>query len=213
MEGNSYFNTRFSFDRRRDSLWKVVCAYLQKYISQDSKVLDIGAGYCSFINNITASEKHALDCSANLMGNAAKGVICHQGSFELLNKISGSYFDVIFISNLFEHLSDSETDYLITQIKRILKKESGRLIILQPNFRYSYKVYFDDFTHTRIFTHRSMVDFLEANSFKVVKLFKKFLPFSMKSAVPKFPFLVRLYLLLSFKPFAGQMLIISKLQC
>ncbi len=38
----------------------------------------------------------------------------------------------------------------------------------------------------------------------------RFLPFSMRSRVPKWPWLVRLYLRLPFKPMAGQMLLVAR---
>ena len=45
---------------------------------------------------------------------------------------------------------------------------NGSLTILQPNYRYAYREYFDDFTHVSIYSHVSLCDFLMANGFEIV---------------------------------------------
>jgi hypothetical protein len=39
----------------------------------------------------------------------------------------------------------------------------GTLNILQPNYRYAYREYFDDNTHVAVYSHISLADFLAAN--------------------------------------------------
>jgi len=46
--------------------------------------------------------------------------------------------------------------------------------------------------------------------FDIIKIIPKFLPFSAESKVPKASFLIKLYLLSPWKPFAGQMLFVAK---
>jgi hypothetical protein len=36
-------------------------SFLQKYIAGNSVVLDIGGGYCEFINQVQASKKYLID--------------------------------------------------------------------------------------------------------------------------------------------------------
>jgi ubiquinone/menaquinone biosynthesis C-methylase UbiE len=97
----------------------------------------------------------------------------------------------------------------LTEIKRVLKT-NGKLIIIQPNFKYCAREYFDDYTHLQIFTHIGVTDLLIGLGFSIVDVKPRFLPFSMKSNLPKYTWLVRLYLLSPFKPFAGQMLVVAK---
>lgn len=47
---------------RKNQIWKVICTnFLQKYISEQSTVVDVACGYGEFINNINASKKLAID--------------------------------------------------------------------------------------------------------------------------------------------------------
>lgn len=209
MNNKVYFDTRFSFDSKRELVWRYIVNYLQRYVPESLKILDVGSGYCNFINNIRAAEKHALDISEIPKSYAHKDVIFHLGSLTKMADIADSYFDIVFASNILEHLSHEELKAAIFEIKRVLKK-GGRLIVIQPNFKYSYKIYFDDYTHKQSFTDKSLCNFLEENGFIIFKAFPRFLPSSMNSNFPKIGFLIWLYLRSPLKPFAGQMLIIAK---
>lgn len=214
MTTGSYYKNYFTVAHRdlpsRDKVWKVICSYLQgKFIPNDSVVLDLGAGYGAFINNIHAKERHALDQSDTVVRYAAEGVKTHVQSCTDLRGLEDGYFDIVFASNLLEHLERDETEKTLLEVWRILRP-AGKLILLQPNFAYSFRQYFDDFTHKQIFTHVGLSDLLHAFGFKVVANLPKFMPFSMRSRLPTFGWLVRLYLLSPLKPFAGQMLLVAQ---
>ena len=208
-----YFRTRFVYDSRRDKVWKEVARYIQnKYIPEDSRVLDLGAGYCDFINNIKAADRYAVDIFSRLDEFARNGVITHIGNCTDLSMFDDDSLDVVFASNLFEHLTHEELLQTISEIRRILRKR-GRLILLQPNFKYCYRTYFDDYTHLQIFTHDGMYDLLEMAGLQIEKMHARFLPVNMKSTLklnlPLLDLVVRLYLHLPYKPLAGQMLVVA----
>ena len=123
------------------------------------------------------------------------------------------YFDVAFASNLFEHLTVEDLIQTLGELRRVLRPR-GKLIALQPNFRYCYKVYFDDFTHTQIFTDEGLRDLMLAHGFGAVDVKPRFMPVNMKSTLkitpPKLHLITRLYLNLPFKPKAGQMLVVTE---
>lgn len=204
-----YFSTRFKPDKNRGKVWAEICRYLQKYVPDGAAVIDIGAGYCDFINNIRAAEKHAVDINADASVHAGRDVVFHAASSMRMPNVKSNHFDVAFCSNVFEHLGDEELEQTLAEIKRILKPR-GVLIVLQPNFRYSVRNYFDDYTHKKIFTDVSLKDCLEAKGFEVIVNVPRFLPLSLKSKVPKSAFLTRLYLLSPVKPFAKQMLFVAR---
>ena len=44
---------------------------------QNGAVLELGGGYCHFINNIRAAEKHVVDLYPGVTEHAAHGVVAH----------------------------------------------------------------------------------------------------------------------------------------
>ena len=207
---NTYYETRYTYDKGRAKVWKAITEFLQKYINKtNDNVLDLGAGYCDFINNITASSKIAVDINPEGAKFCEKNVIFYNSSIDKMTSIKNGSIDVLFASNLLEHLDDSELKSAIQEFDRILKSGS-RIILMQPNYRYAYKEYFDDYTHKKIFTHISLRDFFEANGYEAIKVMPKFLPFSLKSKLPKSYLLTKLYLHSFYKPMGKQMLIVLK---
>ena len=58
------YSNRFDYKERKAkiALWKVLITdFLQKYVDKKADVLDIGGGYCEFINHIQAKEKYLID--------------------------------------------------------------------------------------------------------------------------------------------------------
>jgi ubiquinone/menaquinone biosynthesis C-methylase UbiE len=208
-----YFRTRFVYDPRRDGIWREVVKYIQKlYIAESDRVLDLGAGYCDFINHVVAAERHAVDIFTKLSKYAREGVQVHNHTCTDLSEFAAHSMDVIFASNLFEHLTHAELLETLDEIRRVLRPK-GRLILLQPNFKYCYRTYFDDYTHLQIFTHMGMYDLLEMAGLRVERMHAKFLPVNMKSTlrlrIPCLPLVVRAYLHSPWKPRAGQMLAVA----
>jgi SAM-dependent methyltransferase len=211
---DAYFKTRFGYDARRDEVWKEVVRWIQgQYIPPDSRVLDLGAGYCNFINHVHAREKHAVDVFSRFPEYAGPGVQTHVSTATDMPFFANDSFDVAFASNLVEHLNRPDLILLLSELRRVLRL-GGTLILMQPNFKYCSTTYFDDYTHLQIFTDASLYDFLEAYGFKMKASFPKFMPVNMKSTLrlnlPLLPLLVRTYLNLPFKPFAGQMLLVAE---
>lgn len=211
---DKYFQFNFVYDSNRDRVWKEVCMYLQnKYIPANSRILDLGAGYCNFINNIHGKEKHAVDLFSRLKEFSNPEVVSHIRPCTDLDFLDDSFFDIVFASNLFEHLTREDLLKALEEIWRITKN-GGKLICIQPNFKFCYKGYFDDYTHLQIFTHRSMSELIETYGFNISIIKPKFLPMSMKTTLKfNLPFLhliVRLYLRLPVRPLAAQMLIIAE---
>jgi ubiquinone/menaquinone biosynthesis C-methylase UbiE len=178
----------------RNKMWSILCKdFFQNYVPQDSTVLDIGAGYCEFINNIKARKKLALDSNPDIsdfISNEVQIVLCRSTNIE---QIKDGSIDVVFVSNFFEHLSRDDIVGTIKEIYRILKNE-GRFLILQPNIRFCYNDYWMFFDHITPLDDRSLSEILEINGFKVVECKPRFLPYTTKSKLPKSTLLLKLYL-------------------
>jgi len=187
------------FDRnaqeRKNRVWRVLCrAFFQRYIRAGDTVLDIGAGYCEFINHVVCGRKIALDLSDDVRLHAGPGVEVISGTGTDLSALPDGAIDVAFASNVFEHLHTKQ-DLLRTlgEVRRVLRP-GGRLLILQPNIRYTGGAYWDFFDHHLPLTERSLVEALGLAGLKPVEVRARFLPYTTKSAFPQHPVLVWLYL-------------------
>jgi hypothetical protein len=122
----------------------------------------------------------------------------------------GGPFDTVLASNVLEHFEPDAAAAVVSTVAGALRS-GGRFIIVQPNFRYAYREYFDDYTHRSIFTDVSLQNLLRSHGFEIDFCAPKFLPYSMREArVPISPFLIKLYLHSPIKPRAGQMLIVAR---
>lgn len=202
-----YFQTRLTFDKGRTKVWKAICEYLQSEISENSAVVDLGCGYCDFINQISASKKYAVDSNIESKQYCGNDVEFLHSSVTSLNLESNS-IDVVFASNLLEHFCDDELQEVFSEITRVLKNR-GKLILIQPNYYYAYREYWDDYTHVKAFTHTSLADFLTSKNYKIEKVVKRFLPFSFHSILPKTYLLTKIYLSFPYHFAAKQMLVIA----
>ncbi len=206
-EMKSYHAIRLPYDSKREILWKTLCRYhFQPLIAPDACVLELGAGYGHFINNIRCAERIAIDQWPGLKEYLTPGVVGRIGSVTDLSSVKDASVDFVFASNLFEHLRQDEFAAVLQQVRTKLKP-GGTLNILQPNYRFAYREYFDDYTHIAVYSDRSISDFLAAQGFRVFDCQPRFLPLTVKSAFPVWTILLRLYLALPFKPMGKQMLI------
>lgn len=207
---SEYYETRYTFDVGRARVWKAIAEYLQRFINEESdSVLDLGAGYCDFINNVKAKRKLAVDQNPVSGQYCREDVVFFTSSVTNLSVLDSNSIDVLFASNLLEHLDDAEMMEAMQEFGRILKN-GARVILMQPNYRYAYKEYFDDYTHKKVYTHVSLRDFFQANGYESIKVVPRFLPFSLKSKLPKSYFLTKLYLRLFYRPMAKQMLLVFR---
>ena len=139
-------------------------------------VLDLGAGYCEFINSIRAKQKFALDLNPATVDRAAADVrVLPLDVTETWNVHSQSV-DVLFTSNFLEHLaSKDQLIHGLRETNRILKP-GGRFIALGPNIRFAYREYWDFFDHYLPLSDRSLAEALRINGFEIEQIISRFLP-------------------------------------
>jgi SAM-dependent methyltransferase len=192
-------------------VWKVLADCVAPWIPLDSHVLELGAGYCDWINAVRATRKMALDRWQEFPRYAARDVEpVVADAVTGLGMLGGNTFDVVIASNFLEHFEADVVRSLVRDVTRILKP-GGRFIVIQPNFRYAYRTYFDDYTHRSVFTDTSLGNLLRAHGFSVEVSQPKFLPYSMRGLRSSIPaWLIRAYLRSPVKPLAGQMPIVAR---
>lgn len=205
-----YHDTRLAFNARRSLVWRALWHfYFSKHIAPHHTVLDLGAGYGDFINNVVARRRIAVDQWSGLADHVAAGVEVIISPVTDLGAIAEGSVDYAFASNLVEHLTQTAFADLLAELSRKLSSE-GQLTLLQPNYRYAYREYFDDYTHVAVYSHITLTDFLHAHGWEVLDVHPRFLPLTVKSRAPSWQWLIGTYLRSPIKPLGKQMLITAR---
>ncbi|MEW4566925.1 class I SAM-dependent methyltransferase [Tautonia sp. JC769] len=207
---------RFSDRDRQEKarLWQVLCrSFFDRHVPGDGAVLDVGAGYCDFINRVRARRRIAVDLNPDTATAADPGVEVFTHPLERLDEvIEAGSIDLAFASNVFEHLRGPDALLRVLGALRRVLRPGGRLIIMQPNARVVGGAFWDFFDHTLPLSEKGMAEALGIAGYEVIEARAKFLPYTTKSRLPRWPILVRLYL--AFPPahwlFGGQMLVIAR---
>jgi SAM-dependent methyltransferase len=180
---------------QKHAIWKVLCDdFFSRHVKASDTVVDIGAGYCEFINNIRAARKIAVDLNPDVRRFAAPDVRVINESCTAIRELDSDSVDVVFMSNFLEHLPNK--DLVLDTFRETLRilRQGGRVLVLQPNIRYLPGEYWDYFDHHTPLTERSLVEGLQLAGFEPTTVIARFLPYTTKSRLPQAPWLVRLYL-------------------
>lgn len=199
----------YPFLKGRRRVWREIVRFVQRDAPSARTVVELGAGYCDFINQFPATRKIAFDLNPEMAQFAAPEVELRTGEATTLPGIDPESVDLVFASNFLEHLGQEELDVLLPRIRCVLAP-GGRLILIQPNHRLCADRYFEDPTHQTIFDDASIVKLLATHAFRVIRLEAGVLPFSMRSRLPRSGCLTRLYLRSPIKPMAGQMYVVAE---
>lgn len=169
--------------------------FLQRFISLDHVVLDIGAGSCEFINNINCRKKLAIDLNPLTKLTAAKNVGVFQESAEKVGKIFRGKIDVAFMSNFLEHLESRDVVYNILKGVYLALKPGGKLLIMQPDIRRVGDEYWDYFDHKIPITEKSLAEAVKSAGFRIIDKRSPFLPYTTRAWwLPMSPGLLKIYL-------------------
>jgi len=206
----AYHDTRFERDPKRAVVWRALWRYYFRWrIGSDESVLDLGSGYGDFINNVEVRRRIALDIWPDFAKHLEPDVEAVVAPVTDLSAIADGSVDYAFASNLFEHITKSDLAAVLAALRQKLSAR-GRLTMLQPNYRYCYAEYFDDYTHITVWSHVSLTDFLRGNGYEVLETHPKFMPLTVKSSLPVWGPLIGAYLLSPIKPMGKQMLLSAR---
>ena len=179
------YNQRFAkAEDYRDSVWRILCSiFFSRYISTGSKILELGAGWGEFINNIVATEKYAMDINSDTGSHLSDEVkFIHQDCSSQW-EMESECLDVVFTSNFLEHLPDkASAARVVAESHRCLKK-GGLIICMGPNIKFVPGAYWDFWDHSIPFTELSCSELLRLHDFSIDQCIPRFLPYTMSQVL------------------------------
>lgn len=179
----------------RSALWSVLVRdFFQAWIKRSDTVVDLGCGYGEFLNHVKAARRIGVDLNPDSGNLLEQGIEFYHCRADDLSALEEESVDVVFTSNVLEHLqSKAEVDRTIAEVRRVLKP-GGHFIALGPNIRFVAGEYWDFWDHMVPISDRSLIEVLGIHQFKILDTHDRFLPYSTYSPLPQAPFLVQLYL-------------------
>lgn len=176
-------------------LWEVLVEeFLQDYVPPDAAVLDVGGGYCEFINAVRCRKKYVVDLNPDVARYAAPEVEILLSDANDISGLPDAAVDVAFASNFFEHLPDKPALFeALEELHRVLRK-GGKLLVIQPNIKYAYREYWDYIDHHIPLTENSLGEALIGSGFDIERCVPRFLPYSVNSSPSRDSRLLKLYL-------------------
>ncbi len=191
------YTRRFPKEGRaqKAALWRVLVEeFFQKWIGSGDTVLDLGCGFGDFINAVKCGRRIGVDLNEEAADTIDGDVEFHAASIRDLAFIEDGTLDVVFTSNVLEHLTDKAAVEETLESVHDALRPGGTFIAMGPNVRLVPGTYWDFWDHHVPISDRSLVELLEVIGFEVVDCIPRFLPYTTVSRLPRSPGLVRLYL-------------------
>jgi ubiquinone/menaquinone biosynthesis C-methylase UbiE len=169
LDDKDYLNVSYSAQRTpfTDYPSKLALHLFQKFkFDTTITVLEVGAGRCEVLKGF---KDLGLNCIAADISLVCKEYADNLGiDFVLLkndNKLpfENNSIEIIYTKSLIEHIFDPTA--LITEFVRVLKP-GGKLLCLTPDWESNMKIFYDDVTHVKPFTHLSIEQLFEMGGLK-----------------------------------------------
>jgi SAM-dependent methyltransferase len=208
------YHVRFeALGHYRDAVWTVLAREcFDRYVPEGGTVLDLGSGWGEFIRHVKAGRRIAMDANPELPLHVGEGVEVAVQDCSETWRVEWQSLDVVFSSNLLEHLADrGAVRRTLEEAYRCLKP-GGVLACVGPNYRYVGGAYWDFWDHSVALTDRSLAEVLRLVGFDVERVEPRFLPYSMSQGFTPLVACVALYLKLPllWRVFGKQFLVVAR---
>jgi SAM-dependent methyltransferase len=178
------YGNRFDAVREyRQRVWRVLVEkFFQRFVPNNTVVLDLGCGYGEFINALSAGTKFGMDLNPQTKENLNEDVKFLQQDCSMRWPVDEASLDLVFTSNFFEHLANKTAlGRTLEQVFRCLKP-GGRLIAMGPNIKFAGGRYWDFWDHYLPLTETSLSEGLVVRGFEIEECYARFLPYTMVGA-------------------------------
>ena len=148
---------------------------INKFVTNQGELLDIGAGHGLFANVLLKHTKFKISVLEPYTGlkyiKKVKNITLYKSPIETFLKNYHHHYDVITLIDVLEHLY--KPDEKINKIKNILNND-GLLIIQMPNYQSlmakicKHWSWWDVQEHPYHFTHKSIINLLKKSNYVVV---------------------------------------------
>lgn len=146
-------------------------------IPPNAKLLEVGAGRPDVLKGYKRLGVDVFGCD---ISDASRAACKDEGiPFKLVDFVKNplpyreNSFDVVYSKSVIEHMPKALE--FVLECRRVLKP-GGLFLALTPDWNANFKTFFDDFTHVRPMTRRSMklilgvADFVEIESYRFRQL-------------------------------------------
>ena len=137
------------------------------YLKECNKILDVGCGLGNFIRtNPFKIEVWGMDKIKDSIKELEKeGIPAKVGDINKKFPFADNSFDGLTCFHVLEHIIDPSN--ALSEMKRVIKKD-GLLVIAVPVL--SFKRFYDDYTHIKPYTKKSLYKLLKDYNFKDIKI-------------------------------------------
>lgn len=149
---NKYIEVAYSKEEKPISSYPSQLAYYLKdrfHLTHKMRLLDNGCGRGDFLNAFAelGLETYGTDIASGSNKVKKVNLECEQLPFP------DNYFDVVFSKSVIEHIANCE--HYMKEMQRVLKR-GGVLIIMCPDWKSQYKIFFEDPTHIHPYCVKSI---------------------------------------------------------
>lgn len=172
----------------------MLSGFFSLWVTPESDVLDLGCGWCEFINSVSCRRKFGMDLNPDAKRFANPDVCILEQDCSMPWQLDGESLDVVFTSNFLEHLpSKAALQNTLLQVHRALRP-GGRFVAMGPNIRCVPGAYWDFFDHYVPLTELSLSEILEKCGFQIELRQARFLPYTMSRGREYPVWMLRFYL-------------------
>lgn len=171
---SNYLETIYFRDEYGDNDYPcLLCKHIvEEYLSKGNsvkgkKILDIGSGKGNHLVGFSSMglESYGIDkrdeCVSILDNFIIKECDIESERFPY----DDNWFDFVYSKSVLEHVRN--TDNFLSESLRVLKP-GGIVVFMTPDWSSQYKFFWDDYTHVKAFTRKSLQDAMIINGFKNV---------------------------------------------